>query len=44
MGNVFSKRIRDVERSKDVECAEHTVVGPPVIGEEAAQWRFIPAW
>ena len=44
VGNEFSKRIGGVEWSKDVECAEHAVVGPQVIGEEAVQLRFIHAW
>ena len=44
VGNPFSKRIGGVERSKDIEGAEHAVVGPQVIGEEAAQGRFIHVW
>ena len=44
VGNEFSKRIGGVERSKDIEGAEHAGVGPQVIGEEAAQGRFIHAW
>ena len=44
VGNECSKRAGGVERSKDLECAEHAVVGPQVIGEEAAQWRFIHSW
>ena len=44
VGNEFSKSIGGLERSKDIECAEHAVVGPQVIGEETAQWRFIHAW
>ena len=44
VGNEFSKSVGGVERSNDVECAEHLLVGPQVIGEETAQWRFIHAW
>ncbi len=44
VGNECSKRVGGVEWSKDLEGTEHAVVGPQVIGEEAAQWRFIHAW